>query len=680
MNPVATPPAATPSAEPPPAPGREARRARRSRWTAPAAGVLLAALTLTGCAGTAVGDAPVPPPPPPTADLTAEDLDTWLDGLVPAALEQTGIPGAAISVVHDGEVLTARGYGHADTGADGGDPVPVDADRTLFRVGSVSKLFTATAVMQLVERGEIDLDADVHEYLDFTVPTSFDDDLTTRHLLTHTPGFEERIADLIAPEDTEIDLRGHLVTDPPEQVYRPGTIPAYSNYGATLAGYVVERVSGVPFEEYVRENILEPLGMDSSDFAQPLPGDLRDRMAGGYASATGPAGPFEVVTAAPAGALTSSATDMARFMLAHLGETGDGPTLLAPETLELMHAPGLDADSLGALAEGPRMTLGFFEENRNGRHIVGHGGDTKFFHTHLQLHPEAGTGVFVTLNGGGRGDIDSLRLRESILHGFTDRYFPGDPGSQGTRPTAAEHAAVAEGVYESSRSMHTTFLSVLGALGGQTHIVAREDGTILVTPGPETLEPTVYEEIEPWVWREVGGQRMLTMRVRDDRVEAIGYASAFALLPASPARHASLTLPILALSTLILLAAALARPVGALIRRRFSLPAPTRTARLPRALRTTGAVAVLAALAGWALTLTRVMELEQVSPLLLRALVAVQWLGVLAVIPAALVLVGDARHRAGAWRYVTGALVLLGLVGVAYFAAVFGLLSLDVSY
>ncbi|MQS07227.1 serine hydrolase domain-containing protein, partial [Streptomyces alkaliphilus] len=619
-------------------------------------------------------------PPPPTADLTAEDLDTWLDGLVPAALESTGIPGAAISVVHDGEVLTARGYGHADTGADGGEPLPVDPERTLFRVGSVSKLFTATAVMRLVESGDIDLDADVHEYLDFTVPTSFDDDLTMRHLLTHTPGFEERIADLIAPEGSGVDLRAHLVEDPPEQVYRPGTVPAYSNYGAALAGYVVERVGGVPFEEYVRENILEPLGMDSSEFAQPLPEALQDRMASGYASTTGPAGPFEVVTGPPAGSLTSSATDMTRFMLAHLGEAGDGPALLTPESLELMHAPGLDADSLGTLAEGPRMTLGFFEEDRNGRRVIGHGGDTTLFHSHLQLHPDSGTGVFVALNGGGRGDIDSLRLREAILHGFTDRYFPGDPGSPGVEATAAEHAALLEGVYENSRSMHSTFMSVVGVLGGQTRIVAREDGTILVTPGPETLEPTAYEEIEPGVWREVGGQRLLTVRVRDDRVEAIGYASAFALLPVSAARQASLALPLLVVSTVILLGASLARPAGALVRRRFSLPAPTRPARLPRALRTTGAVAALTALAGWALVLTRIMELEPVPSLLLRALVGAQWLGVLGLIPAALVLVGDIRHRAGPGRYVAGALVLLGFVGVAYFAAVFGLLSPDITY
>ncbi|MBB0232364.1 serine hydrolase domain-containing protein, partial [Streptomyces calidiresistens] len=618
--------------------------------------------------------------PPPTADLTTEDLETWLDGTVPAALETTGIPGAAISVVHDGEVLAARGYGHADTGADGGDPLPVDPERTLFRVGSVSKLFTATAVMQLVESGDIDLDADVHEYLDFTVPTSFDEDLTTRHLLTHTAGFEERIADLLAPEGTEVDLRAHLAEDPPEQVYRPGTVPAYSNYGAALAGYVVERVAGVPFEEYVRENILEPLGMDSSDFAQPLPDALHDRLAAGYASATGPAGPFEIVTGPPAGSLTSSATDMTRFMLAHLGETGDGPALLTPGTLDLMHAPGLDADSLGTLAEGPRMTLGFFEEDRNGRRVLGHGGDTTLFHSHLQLHPESGTGVFVALNGGGRGELDSLRLREAILNGFTDRYFPGSPDSTGAEPGTTGDAAPIEGVYESSRSMHSTFMSVLGALGGQTRITAREDGTILVTPGPETGEPTVYEEIEPRVWREVGGQRLLTVRMDGDRVEAIGYASAFALLPVSPARYASLALPILVLSTVILLIAALAPPVGALIRRRFALPAPTRTARLPRALRTTGAVAVLAALGGWALVLGHIMELEPVSQLLLRALVAAQWLGVLALIPAALVLAGDIRHRAGPGRYVTGTIVLLGFVGMTYFAAVFGLLSPDVTY
>ncbi|MFL1432930.1 MULTISPECIES: serine hydrolase domain-containing protein, partial [unclassified Nocardiopsis] len=371
---------------------------RRRNAAALAAATGAVAVFATGCAA-APEPAHVPDAAAPTAELTGPDLDAWLDGLIPAALDGAGIPGAAVSVVHDGELLTARGYGYADTGADGGAPVPVDPEDTLFRVGSVSKLFTATAVMQLVEQGRVDLDTDVHEYIDFTIPTAFDEPITVRHLLTHTPGFEEAVQGLILPDGAEPDLGEVLKADPPEQIYPPGTVPAYSNYGNALAGYVVEQVSGEPFADYVQENVLEPAGMDASAFAQPLPAELRERLAGGYQATGSPAAPFETVSGAPAGALTSSATDMARFMLAHLGDSeGVG---LSPETLELMHSPALDEDSLGTLAAGPRMTLGFFDETRNGHRILGHGGDTLYFHSEMQILPEEDTGIFITLNGSG---------------------------------------------------------------------------------------------------------------------------------------------------------------------------------------------------------------------------------------------------------------------------------------
>ncbi|MDT0329702.1 serine hydrolase domain-containing protein [Nocardiopsis lambiniae] len=652
------------------------RRRRTTVTLAASMGVL--AVLATGCAAPAPQGTPAPPIPTPTAaELTQRDVDAWLDGLLPAALADTGIPGAVVSVVADGELLTARGYGYADTGSDGGGPVPVDAEDTLFRVGSVSKLFTATAVMRLVEEGRLDLDADVNEYLDFTLETEFDEPVTLRHLLTHTPGFEERIEGMFLPEDAVPDLRSYLVEDPPEQVYPPGTVPAYSNYGNSVAGYVVERVSGTPFDEYVDETVLEPLGMDSSTFAQPLPEDLRERLANGYMNDTSPAGSFEVIDDAPAGALTASAPDMARFMLAHLGEVDAETAPLTPETLDLMHSPALDADSLGALAEGQRMALGFFEEDRNGQRAIGHGGDTLYFHSHLSIHPDHGTGIFVSLNGGGREGIDSLRLREAVVNGFADRYLPGErPATAGT-DTAVEHAAMAEGTYTASRTMHSTFLSVINVLGS-TRVEARDDGTILVTPGPETMTPTVYEEIEPWVWREVGGQRLLAMRTDGDRVEAIGFASAFTLLRADP--ETSLAPPVLLSSVLVLLLAVLSWPIGAITRRLASRPARDRAGRTARVLTRIGVVGALTALIGWAVVVTALMGLRDVPEAVLRAIQGLQLLGVLAILPAAWVVVHDVRHRAGWKRYLGGALVLVALLGVQWFAVTFGLLAFDVSY
>ncbi|MFD6140005.1 serine hydrolase [Promicromonospora sp. NPDC060271] len=688
-----------PSHEPP------TRRPGRVRTLAALAAVGALAITVAAGVPASAASAAEPTPPPPVSappgehPLTRSDVDAWLDGLLPSALENAGIAGGVVTVVDDGKVVTTRGYGYADTGTTSGEAVPVDPESTLFRPGSVSKLFTATAAMQLVESGDVDLDTDIAEYLDFDVPRSFDGPITMRHLLTHTAGFEERLGGLIGSGSVSPVLRDELAQDPPEQVYEPGTVPAYSNYGNSLAGYIVERVSGVPFEEYVERNILTPAGMTSSTFEQPLPEALRDRMSKGYATSADAPGPFEIVGTPPAGALTASAPDMARFMLAQLGEPGTG-AILEPGTLDLMHAPALDESSLGNLAASPRMTLGFFDESRNGRWIIGHGGDTNYFHSHLQLYPEERTGIFVSFNSTGDSGLATLELRDAVLHGFTDRYFPAESApAAGTvdDATAKEHAAIAEGSYVASRGMHSTFLASLEAFSA-TQLTARADGRLLITPGPLSDSPALYEEIEPWVWREVDGQRVIAMRVADGKVEAIGVEGAFTLLPAQPERAQAVALPVLGVSALILLVAAVAWPVGAITRRvrRRSVPGsapgsasgseravrlhPERSGRVVRLLTNIATVCAVLALGGWTATVLTVMSLEDVSEFSLRQLQVVQGLGVLGIVPAALQVVGAVRHRHG-WRRILGAvLVLLALAGTAWFAVEFRLLAPSVSY
>ena len=139
--------------------------------------------------------APVPAPAAP--QLTREDLEAWLDGFLPYALARGNIAGGIVVVVKDGQVLLQKGFGYADVEK----KLPVDPDQTLFRPGSVSKLFTWTAVMQLVEQGKIDLDADVNQYLDFKIPPGPDGEpITMRDLMTHTAGFEEQVKELISED------------------------------------------------------------------------------------------------------------------------------------------------------------------------------------------------------------------------------------------------------------------------------------------------------------------------------------------------------------------------------------------------------------------------------------------------------------------------------------------------
>jgi CubicO group peptidase (beta-lactamase class C family) len=671
-----------PTTDPADGGARGARRAAGLVLTAVLT-VLLAVL-LPAAAAAAPRAVPAPPVPvPAAADLTAADVDAWLDGLLPAALERADIAGGAVTVVHEGRVLTSRGYGSADSGSTGAAPQPVDPRTTLFRIGSVSKVFTAAAVLQLVEQGRLDLDAPVQPLLDFPLPQRFEPAVTLRHLLTHTAGYEERIAGLIGT-GTPGSLRDSVAVDPPEQVFAPGTVPAYSNYGYALAGYVVERVTGTPFADHVTRAVLAPLGMTSSTFAQPLPPDLQDRLSPAYATASGPPQPFEIVNAAPAGSMTASTDDMGRFLLALL----DGaPELLEPSTLALMQQPGLDASTLGALAEGRQMALGLFDESRNGRRILGHGGDTQFFHSHLQFYPDERTGVFVTLNSSGRGPLDTLELRQAVLDGFADRYFPPTaPGPAPAVPGTAERAALAEGSYGSSRTFRSTFLAAAPLLEPeeQVRVTAQPDGTLLFEPGPLSLHPAHYAEIAPWVWQEVGGQRILTMRVADDgAVEAIGIEPAFTLLRTPPEREPATLLPVLLASAVVLVVGLVAWPAGAVLRRRYAVAAPAPLGRADRVATTLTRIATAAgvlALVGWALVIPAVGRLQDVPAPAIRAVQGAQLLALVGVLPAAVALVLALRRRAGAARVVGALAVLLALVGLGWVAAMSGLLQPSVSY
>jgi CubicO group peptidase (beta-lactamase class C family) len=660
--------------------------ARRRRGATALAGAALVAV-LAGCGAPAA----VPPPTPApvvTAEPTAVDVDAWLDGYLPAALEREGIAGATVAVVADGGLVTARGFGRADTGRtadDGvvpsGTPVPVDAGRTLFRAGSISKTVTALAVAQLVADGRLDLDVDVSEYLDFPVPRGFPQDLTLRHLLTHTAGFEERVEGVLAT-DGPVDLREHLATDPPAQVFAPGTTPAYSNYGNALAGYVVERVTGTPFAEHVQAAVLDPLGMTSSTFAQPLPDDLAGRLSRSYPDAAGGPTPFEFVGPAPAGALTTSGPDMARFTLALLGDLPGTEDVVGEEERALLLAPAADEEALGDLAAGPLLGLGTFDESRGGTQAWGHGGDTTHFHSQLHVLPDAHAGIFVSFNSSGTDATATVGLRRELVEAFDDRYVvrrdavepvAAHPDPEGT----ADRAAAVAGRYSDTRGSATTFLAALPALGGTT-LTALPDDRLLATPAPGSVTPAVYEEVRPWLWREVGGDRVLPVRVEDGAVTAVGYEGAFTLRPATVAERVGL--PVLVASALVLLAAVVAVPVGAVRRRRRGPAAAPRGLRVLRGLSRGAALAGLLALVGWVVVVQAVMSFTAVPAAPLRGVQSLQLLAAVGVVPAAARVVAEVRARAGRWRVVGAVLLLAALGATAWLAVALRLLAPSVSY
>jgi CubicO group peptidase (beta-lactamase class C family) len=505
-------------------------------------------------------------------ELTKVDLEAFLDALLPAQLQNRDIAGAVVAVVKDGKVLLAKGYGYADFAA----KKPVVADQAMFRPGSISKVFTATAVMQLVEQGKLDLDRDVNDYLDLVIPKTYSEPVTLRRILTHTAGFEETLKNLFVPSAREMrPIRDYLIAAMPQRIFSPGTVPSYSNYGVTLAGYIVERISGEPFEKYIAAHILDPLHMTRSSFAQPLPASLESLMSQGYLAAGQGARSFEFVPAAPAGALSATATDMTRLMLAFLGEgTLDGATILKPETVRAMETSQFEFH--------PALhAIGFIlmDYSTNGQRIVGHGGDTIFFHSDMMLMPDAQVGVFISYNSAGSRPGGG---RSEVLRALLNRYFPDPapaPPSVELQTAQADGRAVS-GVYEGSRRADSTLLKVAAILG-QISVNADANGVLTVEG---FLNPRGglkrWREVGPLLYREVDGPDLIAFRRDGNGVVTDLLPSAPIYLAQRVAGFASkkVLLPVMGVSLGLLILTLLLWPAAVIIRKRYGRPLFSTTA------------------------------------------------------------------------------------------------------
>ena len=502
------------------------------------------------------GSAPQPAPQGPS---DAKELEAFIDGIMAAHLEANHIAGATISVVKDGQVFFTKGYGYANFKS----KTPVLPDRTMFRPGSVSKLFTWTAVMQLYEQGKLNLDADVNTYLkEFQIPATFPLPITLNHLLSHTPGFEERGTGMAArkPEDL-MPLGKWLAAHMPARVRPPGELTSYSNYGTSLAGYVVEVISGTPFEQYIEENIFKPLGVEHSTFRQPLPEALAPNMSTGYTYKNGAfkEEKFELLNGmAPAGALSACATDMARFMIAHLqnGAYGDA-RILKEETAKFMHTRLFGHD--------PRINgnaHGFWEFGYNDLHLIEHGGDTIYFHSQLALIPDKNVGWFVSYNTVPGGS------REQLFHAFLNRFYPASSPLAELKPSAdvQKRLKKVSGVYGITRRSYTKYEKIASLLM-QIKVTSTKEGILLVKiPG----DVRQYAEVEPLVFREVDGQGLVVFK-EDSRgrvtVAFAGDIPHMALLKLKWYEQPIFHYLIIGLCVLLFVIAALGWPLAALSRK-----------------------------------------------------------------------------------------------------------------
>lgn len=418
-------------------------------------------------------------------ELTAADLGAFLDGYLPIEMDRADVAGATVVVVKDGQVLLARGYGYADIKT----KRVVSPETTLFRIGSVSKLFTWMAVMQLVEQGKLDLDADVQQYLDFSLRPG-GGPVTLRLLMTHRAGFEETVAGMWAQPGEGMGLRDYLVAQQPARIFAPGATPAYSNYGATLAGYIVERRSGEAFDAYIERHILRPLGMAHTSFSQPLPALISAGMSEGYEAGSGSAKPFELIRVGPAGSASASGLDMARFMIAQLeGGAVEGRRVLRAETLAQMQSPQWRHHPAG-----PALTLGPFEDAGFGQRVLAHGGDSVWFHSGLYLLPAQRVGVFVVQNSQGR-----RTLRDPLFRRFLARYFPAPTAAPALKASDIDTSVV--GSYMSSRRAESGPMR-LGSLLEQTTVKLGPDGQLTTSRARWLNERAIpFRAIGAGIWQ-----------------------------------------------------------------------------------------------------------------------------------------------------------------------------------
>lgn len=443
--------------------------------------------------------APAAPAAASPAVPTTADLAGLLDPIFARQLPEYDIPGAVVVVVKDGEILYKKGYGFANLE----QRTPFDPDRTLFTIGSVTKLFTATAVMQQVEQGNIDLHADVNRYLTaFQVPSTYPEPITAAHLLTHTAGFDDQTIGWVAASADEVEpLAENLAKYLPPRVRPPGQMNQYNNQGMALAGHLVQRVTDTSFPDYVKAHIWEPLGMTHTTY-RPAP-EVTGQIAIGYGMAAGQPGKRVYFNVQPAGGIWTTAADMAPFMMAHLQHGAyQGRRILAASTVAEMHKQQFTAHPAVS-----GMAYGFLEHRVGARRGLQHGGeDPEGFSSQLYLLPDEGVGLFVSYNR-----LGAQVATAELVEAFLDRYYPVTGLGGGPADGAAGSVERFAGSYKWIRQDRHSFMKPLiwATIYG---LDVQADGEGLITK-PTGMFPymreTRWTQVEPLVFREAGGTATL---------------------------------------------------------------------------------------------------------------------------------------------------------------------------
>ena len=472
-------------------------------------------LNAQGASVTAVVDSQFTPVP--LCEGSECTLEAYVDGLADALRKRDHLAGISIAVVRPDRLLLTKGYGMSAL-----PKRPVDAEASLFRVGSLSKLFTYISAMQLVEQGRLDLDKPVNDYLapELKIPTDgFTGIIKVRDLFQHTAGFEDlALGQLFVKAPTPVlTLDSYLAKYRPRRVREPGIEAVYSNYSVALLGSLVAKVSGQSFEDYVAEHIFDPLAMKHSSFKEPIElatdprqmsGALAAELAKGmrYKSGGFVEQPIEqIAQIAPAGGLSSTAADMGRFARALLNNGSlQSVAILKPETLSAMQTrcfrngsssdkPAKDMANLGVQP----MCSGFLTQDFGKFRGFGHGGATLNFHTAFVTIPELSLGVFVSINTD-NGREPAQQIARQIVSYLA-------PAALAAAPTpillSANQQAQPLGSYLTNRRAFFGFQGLVTSLRGISVNAAGKawpPGSLLIESGGNT---EVYLPIAPLIYQ-----------------------------------------------------------------------------------------------------------------------------------------------------------------------------------
>ncbi|TVQ43461.1 MAG: class A beta-lactamase-related serine hydrolase [Gammaproteobacteria bacterium] len=489
---------------------------------------LLCAVALTSTAQDVSGDSPpaeltrdeAAPLAAASDDDAADDdaaqlrasVSGYVDGLIAAIQREHSLAAVSLAIVKDNQLLTASGYGMADVA----QSRPVRAEDTLFRIGSVSKTFVWTAVMMLAERGQLDLDADANQYLTaFQIRAGFNAPVTLRDLMSHRAGFEDTLQLFAVRDDDPRSLAELLAAHQPKRVFAPGTRTSYSNWGSALAAHIVEEAAGVPYGEFLRDEILLPLGMRNTTWTPPadMAPEMRQHLATGYKrdrGGLGLQGYLQLGAYWPAGGMAATATDMARWMRFHLnGGVLDDVRLLKATSHAQLWTRAFD-DRPG----GADVAHGFIDRPYRGLRTLGHAGGTAAFLTNMVMVPELDLGVYVSQNGAWNMAI--MSVPDLVVDRL--RAHPYVPLLTGDEDEAVGDVAELAGTYLNNRRVFSTFSALLGALNPSILTAVGDDGFTV-----NLLDSKLYQQVpgETDLYEAADGDRVAIIRDANGKAVAL---------------------------------------------------------------------------------------------------------------------------------------------------------------